>query len=292
MGFSSLTLRPQCNPPVEARQLVRRMKGGAQAHLIEGNDGNCYVVKFQNNPQHRRILINELFASIILRQLQIAAPEFRFIQISPDFLAANPKVKVEVGRQQLPPDVGLHFGSRYPGHPSTTPVFDLIPDRMFAQLANYEQFRGALVFDRWVSNVDSRQAIFLRTRINEWLVGPNISQRNVGFIALMIDHGFIFAGPYWRLSQSAITGLYARRHVYTGVRSLDDFEPWLSRVDDFPSRIFEDALRQIPEEWMEGDESALHKLLEQLIRRQKRIREIVREARDGDATLFTQWKEF
>ena len=39
---------------------IRRMRGGAQAHLMRCADDNYYVVKFQNNPQGRRILANEL----------------------------------------------------------------------------------------------------------------------------------------------------------------------------------------------------------------------------------------
>jgi hypothetical protein len=37
---------------------IRRMRGGAQSHLMRSSDGHYYVVKFQNNPQHRRVLLN------------------------------------------------------------------------------------------------------------------------------------------------------------------------------------------------------------------------------------------
>jgi len=50
------------------------MRGGAQSHLIQASDGLYYIVKFRNNPQHRRILVNELIASKILAYLQIASP--------------------------------------------------------------------------------------------------------------------------------------------------------------------------------------------------------------------------
>ena len=46
--------------PVEAVQHVRRMRGGAQAHLMRADDGHFYVVKFQNNPQRLRVLANEV----------------------------------------------------------------------------------------------------------------------------------------------------------------------------------------------------------------------------------------
>ena len=42
---------------VNAKRFVRKMRGSAQAHLLECDDGSFYVVKFSNNPQGgRRVL--------------------------------------------------------------------------------------------------------------------------------------------------------------------------------------------------------------------------------------------
>ena len=49
--------------PINATRLIRKMRGGTQAHSMECDDANFYVVKFRNNPQYRRILVNELIAS-------------------------------------------------------------------------------------------------------------------------------------------------------------------------------------------------------------------------------------
>ena len=48
---------------VLAVQAIRRMRGGAQSQLMLGADGKLWVVKFQNNPQHLRVLANELIAT-------------------------------------------------------------------------------------------------------------------------------------------------------------------------------------------------------------------------------------
>ena len=48
---------------VLAVQHIRRMRGGAQGQLMLGSDGHAYVVKFQNNPQHMRVLANEFLAT-------------------------------------------------------------------------------------------------------------------------------------------------------------------------------------------------------------------------------------
>jgi len=54
---------------LRAPEQIRRMRGGAQSHLMRCSDGNYYVVKFQNNPQHRRILVNELLGTNLAKRL-------------------------------------------------------------------------------------------------------------------------------------------------------------------------------------------------------------------------------
>lgn len=265
------------------------MRGGAQAHLIEADDGAFYVVKFRNNPQHRRILINESIASSFLNHLQIAAPESRIVALSERFLAENPEVCIALASRRIAVEPGWHFGSRHPGNPDRMAIYDFIPDALLAQVANSEQFRAILVFDRWAANADGRQAIFFRAQLNDWLARPGVPPRKMGFAVSMIDHGFVFNGPHWDLPDSAITGLYPRRMVYESVRGLADFEPWLSRVENFPEEAIDRALRQLPPEWVEDDAEALEKLMESLIRRKRRIRELIEECRKAPGNPFPRW---
>src|SRR5262252_8709083 len=110
--------------PILARRHIRKMRGGAQAHLIEGDDGCFYVVKFLNNPQHRRILVNELVCSVFLRYLQVSCPDAALIELTPEFLNANPQASIELGSQSIAPSVGRHFGSKFPGDPARLAVYD------------------------------------------------------------------------------------------------------------------------------------------------------------------------
>src|ERR1700757_4877457 len=99
--------------PLTAVRHVRKMRGGAQAHLLEADDGNCYVVKFRNNPQHHRVLVNELISATFLEYLKIATPECAIIQATPQFLAANPEIHMSMGTRRTEVEPGWHFGSRY-----------------------------------------------------------------------------------------------------------------------------------------------------------------------------------
>src|SRR5215470_12705695 len=99
--------------PLNAVRHVRKMRGGAQAHLLEADDGNWYVVKFRNNPQHHRILVNELLASTMLDYLKVAVPPSVPVELTAEFLSANSEIHISLGTQRIPVESGWHFGSQY-----------------------------------------------------------------------------------------------------------------------------------------------------------------------------------
>ncbi len=273
--------------PLNAIRHLRKMRGGAQSHLIEADDGHFYVVKFRNNPQHRRVLINEAIGSVFLRYLQISAPEVLVVSVSAGFLQKNPEVSIQLGSRNIPVDAGWHFGSRYPGHPDTTAVYDFIPDTLLNQVSNLREFLAMLVFDKWTGNSDGRQSVFFRSRLKQW--SPAGSVARTGFIAWMIDQGFLFNGPHWDFPDSPLQGLYHRPLVYEPVTSLDDFQPWLDLVVNFPVEVVDEAYRKIPLEWMEGEENALEELLERLLRRRFRVPDLLEDCRRARPALFPNW---
>lgn len=273
--------------PLTAIRHVRKMRGGAQSHLLEANDGNWYVVKFRNNPQHWRVLVNELLCGAFLDYLKIAAPETAFIHVGEDFLAAHPEVHLLLGSKQIPAEPGWHFGSRYPGDPSVVAVYDFLPESLLAQIANLEEFRAILVFDKWVGNTDGRQAIFYRARVRRE-TGERAPVRNA-FVARMIDHGFAFNGPGWDFSDSPMHGLYPRHSVYDAVRSLADFEPWLAQMRHFPEEAIDMAWKRIPSDWVAGEEDALELMLERLYERRQRLPDLICDCRNGRLNPFRNW---
>jgi hypothetical protein len=262
------------------------MRGGAQSHLIQASDNQFYVVKFRNNPQHRRILVNELIAAGILEYLQIPAPASELIRVPQEFLQENPQAMIQLGNQTLTPECGWAFGSRFPGDPNITAIYDFVPDSLLAQVENRGEFLNVLAFDKWTGNADGRQAIFFRAKLKEWAPRSKAGPKKLGFVALMIDHGFIFNGPHWNFTESALQGLYPRRMVYEQARSLQDFEPCLGRILNFPDEVLDRAIRRIPPEWIEQEEEELDRLLQTLLRRRTRVAELLEQS----AGAFLNWK--
>ena len=274
--------------PINARRHVRKMRGGAQSHLIEGDDGGFYVVKFRNNPQHHRVLINESIGSVFLRYLQISAPEVAVIAVSAEFLRDNPEVSIQLGSRTTPVEPGWHFGSRYPGHPDRIAVYDFIPDVLLSQVANLREFSAMLAFDKWTGNADGRQAVFFRSRLKQWTASG--APTRPGFLAWMIDEGFLFNGPHWDFPDSPVQGLYHRPLVYESISSLDDLQPLLDQVANFPTHVVDEAYRSVPLQWLDGEEDALEQLLEKLVRRARRVPDLIADCRRAKPALFPNWK--
>jgi hypothetical protein len=276
--------------PVEARRLIRKMRGGAQAHLLEASDGRCYVVKFRNNPQHRRILVNEWVGAAFLTYLGIATPECAIVHCSREFLEEHPEVAIQLGSRKLDVEPGWHFGSRFPGDPARNVVYDFLPDTLLERVENLQDFLGVLAFDKWMVNADSRQSIFFRAAVKEWLPGSDAPRKKLGFVAQMMDHGYLFEGPHWTLADSPLYGLYFRPLVYRSVRSLADFEPWLSRIANFPEEVVDEAVRQIPPAWLDGDEREFESLLDRLMVRRAKVGRLIEDTRTARGDPFPGWR--
>jgi hypothetical protein len=269
--------------------MVRRMRGGAQAHLLEATDGHFYVVKFLGNPQHRRVLTNEMVAGTILEYLQISSPATRLIEVTQEFLQGNPDVYFTMGSRRVEVKPGWHFASRYPGDPGIVSVYDFVPDSLLGQVNNLNDFLGCMVFDKWLGNADGRQSVFLRAPLADWFPETRVHPQKLGFLTLMIDHGFVFNGPHWEFVDAPAYGLYLRKLVYDGVTGIESFEPWLTRVENFPDDVLDRAMRSIPPEWIVGEEAALEKLLELLMTRRSKVRRLIEDVRDSNVSPFSNW---
>ena len=50
------------------------------------------------------------------------------------------------------------------------------------------------------------------------------------------------------------------------------------------------AVKSIPEEWMEGDHETLERLLEQLLRRRRRVADLIEDSRKSSKNPFPEWR--
>jgi hypothetical protein len=245
---------------VDAVRFLRKMRGGAQAHLLEANDGRLYVVKFKNNPQHRRILLNEWIAHGLSDLLGISTPAAAVVRVTPEFLEANPGVSIltPAGTRVVSP--GLHFGSRYAGQFET--AHDILPTLYLKRLKNARDFIGSLILDLWLSNSDRRQAVFTAAAPGQ-------------FTAWMIDNGNALEGGRWKLSEEALAPVYFNTAVYERCWSAGAVEEWLDALKRIPARAVRRIAASAPREWVEDDDGPLERLLDHLLERRRGVRRLV-----------------
>jgi hypothetical protein len=245
---------------------------------MRAGDGHFYVVKFQNNPQHRRVLANELLASRLAAEIGLPVPAGELVAVT-DWLVANtPELTIQLSGTSLPCQPGLQFGSRYVVDPTGEPaqVFDFLPETMIGRVKNLETFAGVLAFDKWTGNANGRQAIFHKF------------SRERKYTATFIDQGYCFNAGEWTFPDAPLRGVYSRNHVYLAVTGWESFEPWLGRIEKMGISTIHAIADAIPQEWY-GDRDDLERLIDELWNRRTRIRPLLEAFRDSVRQPFPNW---
>jgi len=278
-----------------AIEQIRRMRGGAQSHLMRCSDGNYYVVKFQNNPQHRRILVNELLGTRLAARLGLPTTAVEIVHVSEELIRLTPELCMEMPRSRVPCQAGPQFGSRYPGDPRRLTLHDFLPDEQLRAVENLYAFAGMLVFDKWTCNTNGRQTLFFREEPHRAFAQGNGHETDEGrdgsYEAVMIDQGFCFNAGEWNYPDAPLRGLYARNRVYEGVIGMESFAPWLKRLEkSITERVLSEMVSKIPPEWYEDDYDAVMHLLEQLYRRRTRVPELLLAAKNTTRQPFPNWR--
>jgi hypothetical protein len=263
--------------PISAVQHVRKMRGGAQAHLLRASDNHYYVTKFQNNPQAIRILANEYLASKLGRVLGLPMPEVAIIEVSEWLIQNSPDLKIDLGVTSVPCASGLQLGSRYVADPLETAVFDYLPEAMLNRIANWQDFARVLVFDKWTGNSDGRQAVFVK----------HPKQRR--YRAVFIDQGYCFNAGEWNFPDSPLRGAFARNSVYERVTGWSAFEPTLSQIEQIEQETISGIAQGIPPQWYEHDSEALSRLIESLHQRRSLVRDFITSCRNSTRKPFPNW---
>jgi hypothetical protein len=262
---------------IVAVQHLWRMRGGAQSHLMLGADENLYVVKFQNNPQHLRVLANELMATRLAEAVGLTVPPCEVIEVSGWLIENTAELDIELARGRESCQPGLQFGSRLVGGLMPGAVQEYLQDDALLEARNVEEFAGILALDKWTGNADGRQAVFSK------------KAREKRYSATFIDQGYCFNAGEWRFSDAPLRGVYGRNAVYREVTGWKSFEPWLGRIETMaPEKIWRIA-ETVPPEWYSGEIAALERLTEQLIERRGRVRELITEFRETSRLPFPKW---
>jgi len=242
-----------------------------------GADGHAYVVKFQNNPQNLRVLANEMLATKLAEALGLTVPVCDVVEVSEWLVANTSELSLEMTQGIERCQAGLQFGSRLVGGLMPGQTVDYLPEPQLAEVKNLDEFAGMLVLDKWTCNSNGRQAVFHK------------KPRERRYKAAFIDQGYCFHAGDWSLSDAPLRGVYARNVVYSGVTGWESFEPWLSRMETLDPGVVWAIAEGVPPEWYGGSISEMEELVERLLGRRVRVRELIESFRESSRGPFPNW---
>ncbi len=156
-------------------------------------------------------------------------------------------------------------------------VVDYLPEEQMAEVRNLSEFAGIMALDKWTGNANGRQAVFTR------------KQRERRYRAVFIDYGYCFHAGEWKFEDIPLRGVYYRNDVYEEITGWDSFEPWLTRIETMAADTVWAAANEIPPEWYGGDLDEMEALVEKLLSRRSRIRQLIEEFGKTDRNPFPKW---
>jgi hypothetical protein len=224
-----------------------------------------------------RVLANELLATRLAERVGLPVPVTEVVQVRQWLIENTAELRIDDGVTPVPCAAGLQLGSRYVCDPGEGHIFDYLPDSMMSKVKNIAAFAGMLALDKWLGNANGRQAVF-------WKVA-----RERKYSVTFIDQGYCFNAGEWDFPDSALRGVYARNSVYQQVRGWEAFAPWLERIEGFAPEAVREIAGEIPPQWVANDWKALEKLVETIVARRGKVRELIAAFRDSSRQPFPAW---
>jgi len=233
----------------------------------------------QNNPQHVRVLANEMMATRLGALLGLPVPRVTTIEVCSWLIANTPELRINLGGVRTAFQSGLHLASEYVVDPAEGALFDYLPESLFQRVRNIGDFARVLVLDKWTGNADGRQAVFT------WS-----TKRRADYKAFFIDQGYCFNAGEWNFPDAALRGVYARNYVYQHVRGWNAFEPALTRVEEMSVDVLWSIAANVPAQWYENDTAGLSRLIETLHKRRSSVRDQITAFRHSTRDPFPNWQ--
>ena len=248
---------------IQAVQHIRRMRGGAQSHLMRCSDGNFYVVKFQNNPQHTRVLANDWLGTCFAALVGLSVPTPAILEVHPWLIEHTPELRFELGGKQVMPVAGLCFGSKYVVPQDEGVVHDYLPEASMSCVRNQNEFAGILA----PRQMDMQ---------GRWPAGGVLEAAASAAADRQLHRsGLLFQCRRVELSDAPLRGVFSRNDVYANVTGWESFEPWISRIENFSENLLWPIAQQIPPEWCDHDQDELNRLLSTLLERRSKVRDLI-----------------
>ncbi|WCT56902.1 hypothetical protein PQ456_05090 [Paenibacillus kyungheensis] len=250
---------------LKANRIMNPIKNGSTLpYYINCEDGQTYAVKFKENPQGIKAIVNEYICSELALLLQLPIPKPVLIHLTEEFCSMyGQKLKEHIGSDILP---GVHFGCL-----KLKKAYPIELGSMLNEAINIEIIAELLIFDLFICNSD---------RDNN---GGNLlfdpQQKKI----IILDHTHAFdLGTIWEASQlnqrigEPFTLLNLNGHVYRKlvpyVKGYNPFNSILEKLKTMTTDQIWNIINSVPNEWLLSPDDKLS-LNNYLCDRKERIEE-------------------
>ena len=255
-----------------------RVKNGCtKPYYVECDDAEIYVVKFKENPQGLRVLINEYVCAEIATILELPIPSPVIVKVSDQF--ANDYEKELYAHIKQKVRAGTHFGSR-----KIKKVYPITNANMLESARNKIIIPEIILFDQLVCNRDRDSN------------GGNLLFDYSNMEIVVIDHTHTFdLGTIWtssdlsqRIGQSFepfdVSG-YVYNKLVPFVSGNNPFNSALHKMQRLNDDNLWHIIDSVPKEWgiLDGEKDALQRYLLDRLRRIEQVLPILKP-------LFPYWK--
>ena len=256
------------------------MRGGAQSHLMRCADGRYYVVKFQNNPQHTRVLVNDWLGTRLGEMIGLPMPAVAVMDVHPWLVERTPDLRIEMGGQRTMFTAGLSFGSRYRGVADRRPGVGLPAGGHDATSAQRERLSPA----RSRSTNGRATPTGARQPSGSWRASASLPPASSIRVIASTPASGIFPTRRCAASSGATMFMHVSHRGTASSRGS-------SRIENFPESSLWPLAEEIPPEWYGAATDELERLLSRLLTRRARVRELIQDFKNSSRNPFPNWKE-
>ena len=244
--------------------------GGSKSQIMVADNKKKYVIKFRNNPQGSKLVVNEMVVNELATLLKLPSPEGVVANLSDEFIAA-----ANIGTLDgMMIESGKHFGIEYKENFYKNP-----PKSLFNKVKNNNTFAGVLILDIWTNNND-------RNNDGNYLI---LDEKEEGYSFCIIDHGHCFGQPQWTENITDNVGKWDKNYIpelVEDITNMESFDPYLQRLHNIEDKIIEDIVNNIPTVW-DISKNEKNALINYLSAQRNKVEEIL----ELNKTIFPNWKE-
>lgn len=250
----------------QAKTYLGRMHSGRSKPLLfEADDDILWVVKYKNNPQGLRMLVNEWVASNLTQLLGLPNPGCSLIMLNEKLLEiANIFIPGTATKVQA----GLSFGSRYISNADNNPT-----RYQMGRLDNADMIPGIIVMDTWIDNPDRDDR---GGNFSNVIVSPSSVRSR--YTLHLIDLGKVGSSKWTaneltkRINTFNLRG--CNRLFAQLIPGRLAFQPFLDVLESVSAEEIESVVSTVPDEWNLNQEEAAT-LVKFLKQRKNLVREII-----------------